>query len=239
MGNGTGWEDHLHWGLLSEHVLVAGLKLDSGWSFFVASLLTIAVCVSERILTYAISQKWNPFLPRGHRPTRLSKALWQAMLYWLVTLARLMYMLIGMTFSFGLIIIAVTTLATGQFIIELLDHTPLPPRSRDDSEHFYKEPLLHSDEDAFGPEPSPVYPPSRPSLGPSPPGGRPRSKSKPDAIFIHPNESNLARADVAAAQLGLGGDTERVRTEVFRVSADTEAWEPGRGRDVARELLGR
>ena len=95
-----------------------------------------------------------------------------------------------------------------------------------------KEPLLRSSqEDAFGPEPSPVYPPSRPSLGPS----RPRAKSKPDSIFIHPNESNLARADAAAVQLGIAGDTERVKANMY--PADEDAWELGRGRDVARELL--
>ena len=43
-----GWEDHLHFGFLGEHVLVAGLHLDSTSSFFVASLLTIVICVSER-----------------------------------------------------------------------------------------------------------------------------------------------------------------------------------------------
>ena len=43
-----GWEDHLHWGYLGEHVLVAGLHLDSARSFFFACLLTIFICGSER-----------------------------------------------------------------------------------------------------------------------------------------------------------------------------------------------
>ena len=43
-----GWEDHLHFDLLGEHVLVDGLHLDSAWSFFIASILTIVICVSER-----------------------------------------------------------------------------------------------------------------------------------------------------------------------------------------------
>ena len=49
-----GWEDHLHWGYLGEHVLVAGLRLDSAWSFFLASVFTIFICASERsaILPY-------------------------------------------------------------------------------------------------------------------------------------------------------------------------------------------
>ena len=94
-----------------------------------------------------------------------------------------------------------------------------------------KEPLLAADEDAYGPEPSPVYPPSRPTLHAS----RPRSRSKPESIFIHPNHSNLARADAAAANLGIAGDTERVKANTY--PADEDAWEHGRGRDVARELL--
>ena len=97
-----------------------------------------------------------------------------------------------------------------------------------------KEPLLRSStshEDSYDLEPNSAYPPSRPTLH----APRPRSKSKPESIFIHPNESNIARADAAAAQLGLAGDTERVRAGVY--PADEDPWEHGRGRDVARELL--
>ncbi|KAI0354666.1 hypothetical protein OH77DRAFT_1404565 [Trametes cingulata] len=213
-----GWKDHLHWNFGGEHVLVYGLHLDSAWSFFVACCLTACICFSERVLTYAISKKWNPF-SRGRRGSRFGTALWRTCLYWLVTFDRLMYMLIGMTFSFGLIIVAVTCLAIGQFVIEYLD-----------SEHV-KEPLLQSPTDDRYPHSSTSYPPA-PSHAPT---TRPRSKSKPESIFIHPNESNLARADAAAAELGLGGDTERVKANTY--PADEDPWEHGRGRDVARELL--
>lgn len=64
---------------------------------------------------------------------------------------------------------------------------------------------------------------------------RPRSKSKPDDIFIHPTNSNIARADAFALDLGLSGETERVQGN-FRAQDDT--WEVGKGRDMARELLG-
>ncbi|TFK89875.1 hypothetical protein K466DRAFT_597407 [Polyporus arcularius HHB13444] len=216
-----GWQDHLHFGLLGEHVLVAGLHLDSSWTFFVASILTIFICLSERVLTYAISKKWNPFSSR--RQSRVGTALWRSCLYWLVTLDRLLYMLIGMTFSFGLIIVAVTTLAAGHFVIEYLD---LSPHSSQDPEHM-KEPLLPSPMDDRFSESSSSYPPPRPN--------RPRSRSKPDSIFIHPNHSNIARADAAAVQLGLAGDTDLVKGNVY--PSDGETWEHGRGRDVARELL--
>ncbi|KAI0800594.1 hypothetical protein C8Q74DRAFT_1237410 [Fomes fomentarius] len=219
-----GWEDRrfLHFGLFGEHVLVYGLHLDSAGTFFLASCLVILICLSERLLTYAISKKWQPF--SSHKPSRIGTALWRSCLYWLVTLDRLLYMLIGMTFNFGLIVIAVTTLAVGQFVIEYLN---LALHSSHDNENV-KEPLLDSpSSDRFASEAGSSYPPTR--------FQRPRSKSKPEAIFIHPNDSNLARADAAAVQMGLSGDTDRVKANIY--PADEDAWEHGRGRDVARELL--
>jgi hypothetical protein len=65
---------------------------------------------------------------------------------------------------------------------------------------------------------------------------RPRSKSKPDAIFIHPAESNLARADAAALELGLSGSTDRVHGN--RYQRAEPAWEVGAGQGAARALLG-
>jgi len=65
---------------------------------------------------------------------------------------------------------------------------------------------------------------------------RPRSKSKPDEIFIHPAESNIARADAVALELGLGGNTERVTSHHYH-SRDMPTWETGKGRDVARQML--
>jgi hypothetical protein len=68
-----------------------------------------------------------------------------------------------------------------------------------------------------------------------------RGKAKPTGLFIHPNNSNLARADAAAVELGLHRSTERV--EALRTSCDSDdddvmaAWGQGRGRDTARNLL--
>lgn len=66
---------------------------------------------------------------------------------------------------------------------------------------------------------------------------RPRSKSKPSNIFIHPADSNLARADAAAVQLGITGDTELVKGNQFPANRETP-WQLGKGKDLARELLG-
>jgi hypothetical protein len=62
-----------------------------------------------------------------------------------------------------------------------------------------------------------------------------RSKSKPENIFIHPAQSNLARADAAALELGISGGTERVHANNYQ--REEAAWEVGQGRDMARELL--
>jgi len=67
-----------------------------------------------------------------------------------------------------------------------------------------------------------------------------RGKVKPAGLFIHPNNSNLARADAAAVELGLHRSTDRV--EALRTSCDSDddvmaAWGQGRGRDAARNLL--
>lgn len=65
--------------------------------------------------------------------------------------------------------------------------------------------------------------------------------NKPAGLFIHPNNSNLARADAVAVELGLHRSTERV--EALRTSCDSDdddamaAWGQGRGRDAARNLL--
>jgi len=68
------------------------------------------------------------------------------------------------------------------------------------------------------------------------PKTRPRSKSKPDDIFIHPTQSNIARANAFALQLSLAGETERVQG--FKVpEPEGTGWEVGKGKDFARELL--
>ena len=67
------------------------------------------------------------------------------------------------------------------------------------------------------------------------------SKLKPAGLFIHPNNSNLARADAVAVELGLHRSTDRV--EAPRSSSDSDdggraAWGQGHGREAARHLLG-
>ncbi|KAH9950940.1 hypothetical protein B0H21DRAFT_409082 [Amylocystis lapponica] len=219
------WKDHMHFSFLGEHVLFPSLHVESAWTFIVASLLTVLICLSERVLTYAISKHWSPRVLRI-RQSCVRIAAWRAFLYWLVTFNRLLYMLISMTFNVGLILVTVTTLAAGQFVIEVLDIRDTPSPADPES---IKEPLLSAHLYDSRAHEHNSYPPEQ--------TGRPRSKSKPDRIFIHPNESNIARADAAAMELGISGDTELVKGNNYPLDGDT--WQLGMGRDVARELLGR
>ncbi len=65
-------------------------------------------------------------------------------------------------------------------------------------------------------------------------------KTKPAGLFIHPNHSNIARADAVAAELGLRSQTERPQAP--RTSSDSDGteteWARSRGRETARALLG-
>jgi hypothetical protein len=66
---------------------------------------------------------------------------------------------------------------------------------------------------------------------------RARPRPKPEGIFIHPNLSNIARADARALERGLISNTDRVHSTFY--SRDTESgWQSGSGKEAARALLG-
>lgn len=58
---------------------------------------------------------------------------------------------------------------------------------------------------------------------------RPHARSKPDAIFIHPLQSNVARADAIFAY---GNDQEALAAR-----PRSDAWDKGNVREAARALL--
>ncbi|KAF8274274.1 hypothetical protein EI94DRAFT_1714017 [Lactarius quietus] len=204
-----GWEDFLHTSLNGEHVLFPGFRLRSFGAFVCAALLTAALCLLERSLTFALSQHWSPF--RSVRQSRSHRALWRSGLYAVATLLRLLYMLLSMTFHVWLILTIVLSLAAGQFFIE-----------------YFEQPHESDPRNAC-----------HISLSSPPPGMR-KVRPKPAGLFIHPNNSNLARADAVAVELGLHGSTEHVSLCAARVSSDNDAraWGRDHGRDAARALLG-
>ncbi|KAG1784223.1 hypothetical protein EV702DRAFT_42415 [Suillus placidus] len=215
-----GWVDYVHFSFLGEHILLSSLRLNTVWEFFLGVLLTSVICLSERFLSFAISKHWRPhFIGRS----RLAKAVWRTTLYGVATTLRLVYMLIAMSYQVGLILAVVVMLSVGQFFFEYFDAgTPAKSAAYDK----IRDSLLdsESEDDSYNMSTRSWQPRTR------------RSKSKPEAILIHPGDSNLARADAAAQELGIAGDTERVKANRYPV--DQDAWEYGKGRDIARQLLG-
>lgn len=281
--------------------MLPNLRIDSFGSLVGAALLIAAVCFSERILTLAILRHWNP-LPVLRR-TRLRVSIWRTVLYWVVTFERMLYMLAAMSLNLWILIMIVTSLAVGQFIIEVTETTGstanvndvslsdaesgylLPRHSRD--VNGMKEPLLAASTDDYELDSASPYqqehhypsqqtyisqPASRitsyphsispsqmsPSFQYTPPPvseqtalatTRPRSKSKPDGIFIHPTHSNIARAEVIAVRMGLDTQNEYVdpssytyprspsQTSDSPAQGNRRGWGTGNARDVARGLF--
>ncbi|KAJ7894579.1 copper transporter [Mycena leptocephala] len=199
--------DTLHWSLEGNHVLFSFIQLDSFGGFVLGALFTATLCGFERLLTFAFERQWGP---ASMRRSRGMNALWRAGMYWVLAALRLAYMLIAMTMNAGLILVTVTTLALGQFFIELRT----PPQARDRG----YAPL----------EEAPMYTmPSCEDVSTFQRGAR--AKSKPEEIFIHPTQSNVACADAALS-------TDRIQGT--RYPHEAAAWEAGKGPDVARSLLG-
>jgi len=203
-------EPYLHWTSHDERILFPSIFLNSTLNFLLACLLVGLICLLERLLSFSLEKKWAP---RALRFSLARLALWRTGLYSIVTFLQLCYVLIATSFNIGLILVIVASLSLGQLAIELYNHQSFSPSRLEDG---ISEPLLAEER---------VYPKTRP-----------RFKSKPDDIFIHPAQSNLARADAVALQLGLSGETERVQG--FKVP-EGPAWEVGEGRHLAREMLSR
>jgi len=203
-------------------------------------------------------------------------------------------MLAAMSLNLWILIVIVTSLALGQFIIEYtetpgttVDHPEsvhlLPRHSQD--VNGVKEPLLATSADDYDlPSASPYqqeyHPQTRGSLSTFPANShprsisplqmspsfqytppvisdqsasvttRPRSKSKPDGIFIHPKNSNIVRAEVIAVRMGFGTeDSEYVDTSSYTypqtpsqasdmsAHSNQRGWGAGNGPDVARGML--
>jgi len=219
------WQSSLHWAFRDEYVLVPFLHLTSFSNFLIAGLLAIIICLLERLVTFTLDKHQNGQEILWNR-TWWSCACLRFSLYWIATFLRLCYMLIAMTFNIGLILLVVTTLAVGQFFIEVrnasssLNNNTIASEGRDSEAAEAAEPLLHRLEETY---------PLKPFVT------RPRCKSKPDDIFIHPANSNIARADAFALELGLSDQTQRVQGHNC---GQDSTWGVGKGRDMARELLG-
>ncbi|KAJ7194669.1 copper transporter [Mycena pura] len=213
--------DTLHWSFNGSHVLFSFIQLDSSRGFVFGALLTAAICACERLLAYAFEHQWGS---ARIRRSRFSNALWRTGMYSILTSLRLAYMFIAMTMHIGLILIAVTTLALGQFFVEL----QMPPTDRPSSRECDPSPRpCHCSYTPLGATRS-SYEDFRNSTI-----QRLRSNPNSDDIL----HSNFARAD-SAADRGLTGGAERLQAMSYPAQRETAAWEAGTGPDAARSLLG-
>ncbi|KAH8835590.1 hypothetical protein DL96DRAFT_1574846 [Flagelloscypha sp. PMI_526] len=199
----------LHFTFDGEYVLLPGLQIDSWLGFLIACILTVVICFLERLVTTLMEFGWSPSSLQYNR-RRL--ALAKTGLFWLATLLRLLYMIIAMSQNAMLLVLIATSLSIAQFIKEL--RIPSQPNPSDSQYHEL-----------------PDAPSETNMLLPS---TRPRSRSKPDELFIHPLQSNVARADATAIRMGLESDTENVVQPTYGHDA---SWQAGAGRDAARQAF--
>ncbi|KAF8594750.1 hypothetical protein BDV93DRAFT_529121, partial [Ceratobasidium sp. AG-I] len=202
-----------HFGFDGSLFMFRSLRITSWPTFAVACLITVVLCLSERYLTYLMSTKWTPLRRRG--PVAVS--IWRSLMYWVVTLERMIYMLIGMTLHAGLILVAVTALSIGQFFIELQE-----AKSSSNSGESY-HPLLNSadmDNDPYTDPPTSLFPftpaPAPRSANHATSQLRAQSASPPQPSLLTPG---YRAPPPRAATLGI--------SDVGR----------GNGRDRARELM--
>jgi len=206
-----------HFGFDGSSFIFPSLRITSWPTFVVACFIVIVICLSERYLTYLMSTKWTPL--RIKSPVAL--AIWRSLMYWVVTLQRLLYMLIGMTFHAGLILVAVTALSFGQFFIELKD----TKSSSDSSESYH--PLLNSsdiDNDLYTDPPT--------SLFPFTPAPAPRSAQHDASQFRTPSTS-----PPQSSLLTPGYRAPPRRAVTLGMSENSDIGR-GNGRDRAREIMG-
>ncbi|KAG2180096.1 hypothetical protein INT43_003884, partial [Umbelopsis isabellina] len=95
------------------HFLFSPLYLDNSWKLLVAYILIIAICWTERLLTYKLDTvKYIPY------ENRLKTVVIRTSYYAIATVLRLWYMLIAMYFNTGLFIVLVAALTSGQLVVE-------------------------------------------------------------------------------------------------------------------------
>ncbi|KZT62590.1 hypothetical protein CALCODRAFT_513879 [Calocera cornea HHB12733] len=153
------WKPYFHISFDGGIFLFPFLRVASWPTFLLAATFTALVCWLERLLTLLHSRAYVPAV--FERLGRPGMAGWRAGMYGVLTLLRLLYMLVAMTFHVGLLLVTVFSLASSQFVIEYgeLEHLP-PPQNGAYSHVPTSDELPYSTperERAHG------YPPSAPS----------------------------------------------------------------------------
>ncbi|KAJ1302823.1 hypothetical protein OPQ81_003129 [Rhizoctonia solani] len=207
-----------HMGFDGSAFLFRSLKITSWPTFIAACLITSAICLSERYLTYLISTKWTPL--KSKSPVAIS--IFRSALYWTVTLERLMYMLIAMSFHAGLILAIVTSLSIGQFIIELQE-AKFPSAGATESYHPLRD-SVDLDNEPYTDPPTSLFP-----FTPSSRGTQAEvTQFRAPVIEATPSQSSLLTSSYRAPPR---------KAVAFQLPANTDIGS-GNGRERAREIMG-
>ncbi|CUA72884.1 copper transporter [Rhizoctonia solani] len=206
-----------HMGFDGSAFIFPSLKITSWLTFAAACLITATICLSERYLTYLISTKWTPVQSKS--PVVIS--LFRSALYWVVTLERLIYMLITMSFHAGLILTTVTSLSIGQFFIELQEAKSFTQAT--ESYHPLRD-SIDLDNEPYTDPPTSLFPFTPNSRGAQPEPARfraPVTEAVPQSSLLTPHYRAPPRKAVA-----------------FEIPKNTDVGS-GNGRERAREIMGR
>jgi len=115
-----------------------------------------------------------------------------------------------MSYHIGLIVVTATALTAGQFIIELRD-TP-----HQSSRDYTKVPLFNADDEATAHALAPFS----------------HSRSNPDGILIHPNNSDATHVGAVEIELGFSRNADPAKDHSYM--GDQAPWEGRKGKGAAR-----
>ncbi|KAG9287711.1 hypothetical protein G9A89_004114 [Geosiphon pyriformis] len=107
----------------STYFLFSVFPITTPITFFFASILVLSFCWIERFLTFwfeNVSFLTGNKIPNYYKSHSL---LVKTLGYGIITTLRLVYMLLVMNMNFGIFIVVVTGLTTGQFIVEYFQLT--------------------------------------------------------------------------------------------------------------------
>lgn len=212
-----------HVGFDGSAFMFRSLRITSWPTFVAACLITAAICLSERYLTYLMSTKWTPF----GKKSPVAVSLFRSAMYWIVTMERLMYMLIAMSFHAGLILVVVTSLTFGQFFVELQE-----AKSTSGSDESY-----HPLRDSVDMDEPYTDPPT--SLFPFTPNTTSRQQPEPAQHQLRVPATASTSQPPQSSLLTPGYRPSPRRVVAFEMSSQPSDIGSGNGRDRAREIMGR
>ncbi|KAI9489473.1 hypothetical protein BDB00DRAFT_843106 [Zychaea mexicana] len=114
-----------HYEAQGTHLLFESFVIESGVSLFFGYVFIVAMCWSERAVTYYLDRPkpGEGSGTEGGRSRQWKDIILRTVLYGVATTLRLWYMLVTMYFNIGFFIVVVVALTSGQLVVEALKAT--------------------------------------------------------------------------------------------------------------------